>query len=595
MDTNQFHDLFEMKPERFKCTEKIYELQNETFEKSIDSENQNKKVIIHKLSMNAFQTQDLFEFSKFLFTFFLNQKNNPNASKFILPFYGFASTFSHFIIVYEDVGAIQISPFSGSNEMKRLQNDNEKVRMLFQIADAVSYIHSLGGAHLRIKPSSIFFDEKNDNYLIGYFTPPSIINIEDEDQDLPFFKQKLWTRDSFMFGILIYELFLNTDKESPLVFKRQSDIMKIFWEFKEFPKDSPILELASKCIVNDPELRPPFPEIVSSLAEILKINKTNTEYKPTTFSEKEMVHLIMQLKNAPFFQLLTGFIYSQMKNDQEALNAYRKPPLDNNANALNNIAVLLYRMKNRESLANSLKFMKKAADLGFAVSQRNYSVALLNGVGVDKDIDESLKYLTLSANQGYIEANFGMFYELVSKEDPQCSKYLRNAAKKTHPCALHMYGLAIETGLGFEGDKSLNFFKLGADNHYPECLNNYATRINDIALSNKFWKEAAETGLRHAQYNYGVSLLMGRGVEPNREEGIRLIKLASDQHYPNAMFDYAIILRDNAKTPEELEEADKLCIEASNISTCNLVVSTNTKKSYSRIHQKYLEMMAEAE
>ncbi|OHT01394.1 hypothetical protein TRFO_31828 [Tritrichomonas foetus] len=570
-------ELFKMAPGRFISKEILFKSRLSSIEKCIDSQT-NSQIIVHNLAMTAFQTADLYNFIRVLF----NIQANNNRNFFLLPFYGFSSTNTHFSIAYKDLGVTQIS----ANDLKI----DEKNDILKTVAKAISFLNSINGSHLRIKLTSIFrrnlqhiFNNENPyNFILGCLTPAPIVDIEDDDRYLPFYTQPNWTRDSFMFGILIYELFLN---------KSQLEILQMFWTFNPMPNDNTLFELAYKCIQHCPEKRPTSNEIIGFLNKTLNSELTVYEQENSQIlSDGQVNDLIFQL-DSEFFLLLQGYIYTTKKDDQNAIKIFTSKVLENNANAINNTAVILHKRKNQKC-ASSL--FKKAADLGFAVSQRNFAVALLNGIGVEKNYDLHVKYLKEAASQGYAEANFGLSYALKDMGDLEFVIFLRDSARKTYPCALHMYGLACEKGLGMPGDKSINIFKVGADNHYPQCMNNYATRITDVELSNKLWKEAAETGLKHAQYNYGVSLMMGRGVEKDEVRGAAYLKKASDQKYPLAMFDYALILRDGiGGVPKDEAAAEKLCKDAEKEWTMVEVANSANSKTYAKLKEKFTAALAE--
>lgn len=63
------------------------------------------------------------------------------------------------------------------------------------------------------------------------------------------------------------------------------------------------------------------------------------------------------------------------------------------------------------------------------------------------------------------------------------------------------------------------------------------------------WYEiAAKSGNREAQFAYSVKLLEGKDIEPNRQEGLKMLKAAADAGHPIALFNYATHLVDQRPT-----------------------------------------------
>lgn len=547
---------FDLDPNRFSQKDLLYQNDNVSIERVLDSQ-ANKTFIIHTLPLIGFEVSALSDFAKALL-------KNPD-NKYLLPLYGLVSTSTHIKIVYNDLGVSIVDP----NKL----NSDKKMEMLKTISKAVAYLHSKNISHLRIKVSSIFCTPDNNSFFLGCITPVSIIDLENEDRRLPFYQQPLNSRDSYMFGLLIFELLL--DK-----IKTQKDLLKQFWRFEEFPSDKPIFELAKKCLLHDFKKRPSFNEILTFFGE------EQIDIDNSCDSNQILIEASNQINNV-FFLLIRGITYSSQNDYQNAIQVYKSDLLRDIPHAINNIAVLISKDKSDESLSKAADLFHQASDLGFATSQRNYSYALRNGIGVLKNHTEQINYLLKSAKQGFIDSLFGLYTCLFEDSDPKCVKYLRRAAYKTYPPAIHMYGLLIEQGIGYPGDISINFFWVGAQNHYAYCLNNYATRIKDIRLSNQYWKEAAEIGSKHAQYNYAVSLLMGRGgVEINKEAAAALMKKSADQIYAPSMFDYALMLREGIGVPKNEEAAEELCIKAGKVRILSEVAAQETKKRYQDIRDK---------
>lgn len=556
MNISAKYNRFQLDPNRFSTKDILFRNNNISIERSLDSQS-NKSFIIHTLPLNGFDTHSLFDFAR---NFFKNPTNN-----FLLPLFGLISMPTYIKIVYEDPGVSII-------DIHKL-TDEQKMEVLKSISKAVAYLHSIKIPHLRIKPTSIFINSSDGSFCLGCISPASIIDLDAEDKRLPFFRQPLYTNDSFMFGLLIFELFMD-EKNT------QKDLLKRYWRFETFPSDKQIFELANKCIDFDFEKRPTFNEILTYFGEE-KINPVEDT------SADQMLAEASNQVDSILFLLIKGLFFSIKKDDQNAIKVYKSELLINTAQAINNIAVLMSKNRTPESLSEAANLFHKAADLGFATSQRNYAFALRNGIGIPKDKEAEIIYLLKSANQGYIESLFAVYTYFFEVDDPRSIRYLRTSAFKTYPPGLHMYGYAIEHGVGLSNDKAINFFWAGAQNHYPFCLNNYATRITDINLSNKLWKEAAEKGLKQAQYNYAVSLMIGRGdVQMDKEKAAIMMKKSSDQQYGPSMFDYALMLREGIGVQKDEKLAEEICIKAGQYKIQTEVALSKMEKTYQLIREK---------
>jgi TPR repeat protein len=114
-----------------------------------------------------------------------------------------------------------------------------------------------------------------------------------------------------------------------------------------------------------------------------------------------------------------------------------------------------------QDLKSAAEFFKKAAGQNDAAGQYHMGRVLMKGLGVGKDEIQGLRYLNLSAGQGYDQAQYylGVVY--------------------------------------FDGTETIR---------------------EDRILAARYFKLAADQGLKQAQNSYGFMLLNGDGVEKNVEE-----------------------------------------------------------------------------
>jgi hypothetical protein len=74
----------------------------------------------------------------------------------------------------------------------------------------------------------------------------------------------------------------------------------------------------------------------------------------------------------------------------------------------------------------------------------------------------------------------------------------------------------------------------------------------------RWYRLAAEQGLRSAQYNLGSLMAAGRGVSQDYVEAARLLRLAADQGHLRAHYTLGVMIRDGDGVPQDLAEAVRL-------------------------------------
>ena len=101
----------------------------------------------------------------------------------------------------------------------------------------------------------------------------------------------------------------------------------------------------------------------------------------------------------------------------------------------------------------SIKFLRLAADQGYAAAQYNLGVCYEKGLGVTQDYEIAKKYYCLAADQGYTMAQYnlgGLYYWGlgVPQDDRMAVKYYRLAADQGDASAQYNLGICYETRRG---------------------------------------------------------------------------------------------------------------------------------------------------
>jgi TPR repeat protein len=176
---------------------------------------------------------------------------------------------------------------------------------------------------------------------------------------------------------------------------------------------------------------------------------------------------------------------------------------------------------------------KKGAELGHAPSQQALGSLYLNGDGVQKDTQEGIHLLELSAAQNFPEAQFKL-----------ASVYAR--------------GIGVETNL----EKAAQYALKAAEQGHVEAQYNLATMYivgkgvpQNMAEAARWMKLAAEAGHPTAQSNLGVFYVNGKGVEANMQEAARWFRAAANQGQPTAQFNLGQALQDGKGAETDFIEA----------------------------------------
>ena len=111
----------------------------------------------------------------------------------------------------------------------------------------------------------------------------------------------------------------------------------------------------------------------------------------------------------------------------EGLNAMGEDPY-----SLMAIGIMLFRGEGglTQDRSEAVKLYKKAADMGYAPAQYNYSAALALGQGVARDGSESLKWWSRAYDQDYPPAMTGPVGEVNSKPQQTQKRSLETAAQR---------------------------------------------------------------------------------------------------------------------------------------------------------------------
>jgi TPR repeat protein len=181
------------------------------------------------------------------------------------------------------------------------------------------------------------------------------------------------------------------------------------------------------------------------------------------------------------------------------------------------------------------------------------------GVKLEQNSEKSIAYIKMSANLGlpfacYILAcnlETGYFCE---KNIVESFKYFKIAADNNNIRSQYRISQMYETGIGCEKnlEESFKYSKLCADNTIDckELVSIFDNNHNKLIEINKDY-------MLRAKYNVGVLYFKGIGVIKNVTEGIKYLKIAADEKFPNAIYSLYKIYYDGREVEKNFDESFK--------------------------------------
>ena len=223
-----------------------------------------------------------------------------------------------------------------------------------------------------------------------------------------------------------------------------------------------------------------------------------------------------------------------------------------------------------------LKMKVQASVLGDAGAQSNLGDCYLNGIGVEKDETEAVKWYRASADQGYAMAQFniGSCYGFgigVGKDEAEAVRWYRAAAEQEDAEAQNNLGEFYATGTGVEKDEAeaVRWYRAAAEQGDAEAQNNlaqcYAWGIGvrrDASEAVVWYRKAAEQRLAEAQYNLGVCYMSGIGFETDATEAAKWYREAAEQGLVVAQYNLGRCYADGTGVEKDAGQAVRWYREA---------------------------------
>lgn len=494
-------------PEEMEIKENIFTSEKMRISKA-KFKNNDEMRILHFLHILYINSNDLLSFINIMYKL---KHNKVDGTMNIDKIY-FQDNFLILSYIYNEESLVDINSL----------DDKQKEILVSSVFDSLKNLHKHKIYHLRLKINSVLVD-KCGNYKICFISPPFYVHIDDEDKELPFFKCPYDKRDSFMFGLLKYQIKTG---------KTQTQMLSDFWGFSIPNDDSGISEFLSF----DVNARPSFTD------EIVEL----TDYKKQIFVDLPEDSF---LKSCCY---LHGF--GVELDHERALGIMSKcsDPISKN-----NLGKLLLK---RNEVDSALELFVQASSHNYPIAQHNAAIIYLQ----KKQVNKTIEYATKAAEMGYhlsllLLANVYANGTHIDLE--KTAKYTFIAARHGDTEALHMSGLHFEHGNGTSKDyvKMGQCWAAAAKMGSPLGINNIGAHTASHKGAVELWKVAAEHGESRAIFNLANAYLIGRGVEKDLEKACYYMRKSAKSGYYPAMFDYAMMLLSGIGCEKNEAKAEEWC------------------------------------
>lgn len=229
------------------------------------------------------------------------------------------------------------------------------------------------------------------------------------------------------------------------------------------------------------------------------------------------------------------------------------------------------RWGKRKDLKEALKWIRMAAELGYAEAQCELGGLFYSGTGVENDYTEAVKWFHLAAEQGQIHAlyNLGLAYYWgngVIQDYVEAARWYRKAADQGYACGERELGRCYENGKGVaqDYDEAVKWYRKAADKRdscaqvlLGICYEDGKGVAQDYDEAVKWYRKAADQGDDFGLYNMGECYYWGHGVQQSYTEAIKWYRKAADQGHLGAQCDIGYLYENGKGVAQDYTEAVK--------------------------------------
>ena len=539
----------------FEIVEHLYKGKNCEILSILDKSNKS-KYIVKSIPINGFSSFELANYCKSV----LELQANKSKKSTILPIDFFSHDEKNIFVGH----LMDKMRLLNADDIKNM-NPTKKTELIYSIAFALKTAEKYKLPFIGLKLKNVLINEETGEIKIGFPIPTPIIDLDDEDKQLPFYQKSIEINIRFIFGVIIAQLLRNE--------MEMNKILDEFWTFEpvKFNEESELTKYCLKLMNFVENERPSFEEITEMMKTgKLLFNGTNKEEiigNVNKYEENGTIYYcemtneafaeILKNENDGFCSLLLGSLYLVGKGVPKCIKTAEKCFSNSqNAAAKNNIGMIYSTLKQNDK---ALKCFEASYKEGFPVAMKNY-FALKFREGDEKG-DKVIHVLDEASKLGYVPAMY-TYAERMRFYDPKLSfdLYL-GAGKRGLPDALHFVGLFLEYGFGVEENEKecVKYWKVaGLGMNYLPSINNLGTHEDDPVKAFEYFSRGCDKSPDCA-YNVAGCYMKGNGCEQNVEKACHYMRFASEGKHIQAMFNYAIMVHDGVGCEKNEEEGDRLC------------------------------------
>ena len=224
----------------------------------------------------------------------------------------------------------------------------------------------------------------------------------------------------------------------------------------------------------------------------------------------------------------------------------------------------------------AVKWVRKAAEQGFARAQYDLGLMYEFGTGVERSNEKALEWLQKAAEQGFARAQYslGCMYDkgtVVEQSDEKAAEWYLKAAKQGDARAQDNLGIMCYIGRGVEQSykKAVEWFQKAAKQGLASaqydlgCMYDKGTGVEQSDEKVAEWVlKAAEQGLARAQYSLGCMYDKGAGVEQSDEKAVKWYQKAAKQGLARAQNNLGSMYKNGRGVERSYEKAVEWYLKA---------------------------------